>query len=218
MFVIASADSQRLDRWRAWLGERAPLVEIRRAEALLECMLRLQPPLLLLDLRLQRTGVLQDIEQFRKVSPGTRIVALAAECSEDHELALFQAGVRGLCALDVSATSLLKAVDAVLVGELWIRRALVPRLLEISSRGQTDSTSGSTGRFAVLTPREAEITRLIAQGASNKHIARHLAITERTVKNHLTMIFRKTGVVDRLKLAILAVRRRWDPDLPARKG
>ena len=44
------------------------------------------------------------------------------------------------------------------------------------------------------------------------------AITERTVKNHLTMIFRKTGVVDRLKLAVLAVRRRWDPDIPARKG
>jgi DNA-binding NarL/FixJ family response regulator len=68
--------------------------------------------------------------------------------------------------------------------------------------------TGSTGRFAILTPREVEITRLIAQGERNKHIARYLAITERTVKNHLTAIFRKIGVVDRVKLAVLAARRR----------
>lgn len=206
MFVIASADSELLDLWRASLSERAPLVEIRRPEALPQCMMRLQPPLLLLDLRLQR-AVLQDIEQLQKVSPGTRLVAVTAGCSEDHQVALVRAGVRGICPLDVSAASLLRAVDAVLDGELWIRRALMSKLLENVSRGHGDSASGATGRFAVLTAREVEITRLIAQGASNKHIARHLAITERTVKNHLTMIFRKIGVVDRLKLAILAVRR-----------
>jgi two-component system NarL family response regulator len=71
-----------------------------------------------------------------------------------------------------------------------------------------NTATGSTGRFAIQTPREVEVTRLIAQGESNKHIARYLAITERTVKNHLTAIFRKIGVVDRVKLAVLAARRR----------
>jgi DNA-binding NarL/FixJ family response regulator len=170
--------------------------------------MRLQPQLLLLDLRLQRAGMLRDIVQVLKVSPGTRIIAFATECDEEREVALFRAGVRGFCALDVSRETLVKAVSAVLDEELWIRRTLVPKLLDSVTSVPGNVATGSTGRFAILTPREVEITRLIAQGQRNKHIARYLAITERTVKNHLTAIFRKIGVVDRVKLAVLAARRR----------
>jgi two-component system nitrate/nitrite response regulator NarL len=207
MFMIASAESEALDRWREWLGDQAMVVEIRRLEALLECMIRLQPQLMLLDLRLQRAGMLRDIAQLLKVSSGTRIVAFVEECGEAHELALFRAGVRGVCALDLSRDTLLKVVAAVLQGDLWIRRALVPKLLDSISTQKSDAATGATGRFAILTPREIEITQLIAQGASNKHIAGYLAIAERTVKSHLTAIFRKTGVVDRVKLALLVARR-----------
>ena len=206
MFVIASAESDTLDRWRAGLGEGASLIEIRRYDALSEC-LRLQPQLLLLDLRLPRATRLQDIAQLHKASPATRIVAFADTCDEDLELALFRAGVRGICAHDVSNDVLLRIVSAVLQGELWIRRALVPKLLEGIATERPDAATGCTGRFAVLTPREVEIARLIGQGASNKRIARHLAIAEQTVKGHLTAIFRKIGVVDRIKLALLLAHR-----------
>jgi DNA-binding NarL/FixJ family response regulator len=208
MFVIASADSEALDRWREWLGAQASVVEVRRFEALAECLLRLQPRLLLLDLRLLRPGMLRDVGQLLKVCPNARMIALAADCSEDLEIALFRAGARGICGPDVPREMLLKVVAAVLGGELWIRRVLVPRLLDSVAAEATNAATGSTGRFAMLTPREVEITRLIAKGENNKHIARYLAITERTVKNHLSAIFRKIGVVDRLKLAVLAVRRR----------
>ncbi len=208
MFIAAGADAEILDRWRESLGEQAALMEVRRVEALPECLMRLKPQLLLLDLRLQRAGMLQDIAQVLKVCPGTRIIAFATGCSEEHEVALFRAGVRGVCALDVSRATLVKAVTAVLDGELWIRRTLVPKLLDSITSVPGNTATGSTGRFAILTPREVEVTRLIAQGESNKHIARYLAITERTVKNHLTAIFRKIGVVDRVKLAVLAARRR----------
>ena len=95
---------------------------------------------------------------------------------------------------------LARVVSVVLQGELWIRRSLVAKLVDslVAKEADTDS---ATGRFAILTPREIEIARLIGQGASNKRIARHLAITERTVKGHLTAIFRKTGAVDRLTFA-----------------
>ena len=92
-------------------------------------------------------------------------------------------------------------------GELWIRRGLVPKLVDSLTADHEDTMNGATGRFAVLTPREIEIARLIGQGASNKGIARQLSITERTVKAHLTMIFRKTGVEDRVKLALMVSRR-----------
>jgi DNA-binding NarL/FixJ family response regulator len=207
MFVIASADSELLDRWRAGLGEGASLIEARRSDALCECLVRLQPQLLLLDLRLSRTARVQDIAQLHKASPATRIVAFAESCDEDFELALFRSGVRGLCARDVSSDLLLKVVSSVLQGELWIRRALVPKLLDGIATDRTEPAAGCTGRFAILTPRESEIARLISQGVSNKWIARHLAIAEQTVKGHLTAIFRKFGVVDRTKLALLLVHR-----------
>jgi DNA-binding NarL/FixJ family response regulator len=101
---------------------------------------------------------------------------------------------------------LLKIVNAALQGEIWIRRALVPRLLE-GVAAPANEAAGCAGRFALLTPRESEIARLIGQGISNKRIARHLAIAEQTVKGHLTTIFRKFGVVDRTKLALLLASR-----------
>lgn len=210
MFVIASADSQALDRWRECLGAHT-VVELRSLDALQDCVVQMCPQLVLLDIRLQRTGMLRDIAQLLKLCPQTSIVVLALDCSEELELALFRAGVRGVCAPDLDQAALLKVVNAVLAGELWIRRSLVPKLLDSFASQSADTTASVTGRFAILTPREVEITRLIAKGQSNKHIARYLAITERTVKNHLTAIFRKIGVVDRVKLAVLAVRRAERP-------
>lgn len=206
MFVIASAAPELLDHWRAGLGDSASLLEVRSNEALCECLVRLQPQLLLLDLRLARTTRMHDIAQLHKASPATRIVAFSECCDEDFELALFRAGVRGVCARDVSTELLMKIVNAALQGELWIRRALVPKLLDGIAMDR-DEASECTGRFALLTPREGEIARLIGQGVSNKRIARHLAIAEQTVKGHLTAIFRKFGVMDRTKLALLLAHR-----------
>ena len=206
MFVLASADPQMLDRWRAGLGDGASCIEIRRNDALCECLVRLQPQLLLLDLQLWRVARVQDIAQLHMASPRTRIVIFADAGDEDFELALVRAGVRGICARDVSNDLLSKVVNASLQGEFWIRRALVARLLE-GMPSQRDETSGCTGQFALLTPRESEIARLIGQGVSNKRIARHLAIAEQTVKGHLTAIFRKFGVMDRTKLALLLAHR-----------
>lgn len=207
MFVIASAESEVLDRWRGGLGEGASVIEIRRNDALRECLVRLQPELLLLDLSLLRANRVQEIAQLHKASPATRMIVSLDAGDEDLELALFRAGVRGACLRDVPRELLLKIVGAVLQGELWIRRALVPKLLEGLTTDRNDVTTGCTGRFAVLTPREIEIARLIGQGVSNKRIARHLAIAEQTVKGHLTAIFRKIGVVDRTKLALLFAHR-----------
>jgi two-component system NarL family response regulator len=207
MFVIASAHPDKLDCWRTALGDRAAVVEIRRVDGLSECFMRLQPQLVLLDTRLTHVNTVRVIAELFKVSPGTLIIVLADEFDEDQELVLFRAGVHGVSSLADSVDQIARVVTAVLSGELWIRRSLVRKLVDSFVSAGADTMTGATGRFAVLTPREVEIARLIGQGASNKRIARHLAITERTVKGHLTAIFRKIGVVDRLKLALLIARR-----------
>ena len=207
MIVVASADLAYLDWCRAAFEDDAALVEVRNFDALAPCLAQMRPRAVILDSRLPRSGAARAIDQLLTVRPDVRIVAVSADDSDEHELALFLAGARGVCQLDAVPAVLRQAVDAVLRGELWIRRGLVPKLVDSLAAEQEDTMNGATGRFAVLTPREIEIARLIGQGASNKRIARQLSIAERTVKAHLTMIFRKTGVEDRVKLALMVSRR-----------
>jgi len=207
VIVVASADLAYLDRCRAAFDDDAALVEVRNFDALAPCLAQMRPRAVILDSRLPRSGAARAIDQLLTVRPDVRIVAVSADDSDEHELALFLAGARGVCQLDAVPAVLRQAVDAVLRGELWIRRGLVPKLVDSLAAEQEDTMNGATGRLAVLTPREIEIARLIGQGASNKRIARQLSIAERTVKAHLTMIFRKTGVEDRVKLALMVSRR-----------
>jgi two-component system NarL family response regulator len=84
----------------------------------------------------------------------------------------------------------------------------MPQLLDAlgsDSEHETPTGRAMVGRLVYLTHREREIAALVAHGGSNKQIARRLAITERTVKAHLTEVFRKLGVADRLRLALLLV-------------
>ena len=207
MYVLASPDTQTLQNWRGAFDERIATVDARTLDALMQCLGRLRPDVRLCDLQIARHGLARVLDQMLSTRRDLKIIACgAADASENQELALFLAGARGYCARDSAPETLRQAVDAVLRGELWIRRALVPKLVD-SLTSADDTSTGATGRFAVLTPREIEIARLIGQGVSNKLIARQLAITERTVKGHLTAVFRKTGIMDRLKLALLATRR-----------
>jgi DNA-binding NarL/FixJ family response regulator len=207
MFILASSDPAVLDNWRAAFDDAKALVEVRSFDVLLQCLGQLRPDAVLFDARLSRSGAARAIDQLLEIRRDVRVIAFGTDGGEDFELALFLAGTRGYCATDVQPDMLRQVVEAVLRGELWIRRALVPKLVDSLTSGDDAVSHGATGRFAILTPREIEIARLVGQGTSNKRIARQLAITERTVKAHLTMIYRKMGTEDRVKLALLVSRR-----------
>src|SRR4029450_10536512 len=178
-----------------------------QADALRAGMLRERPQSVLLDLDLPGLGTPKAVTQFRNLNPATAIVALSDPISDTEELALFKAGVRGYCRRDIDPELLKRVVVAVQMGELWIRRSLMPRLLEeLGMRlpvGAAFEKRAVVGRLVCLTQREHQIAALVRGGGSNKQIARQLDISERTVKAHLTEIFRKLGISDRLKLALL---------------
>jgi DNA-binding NarL/FixJ family response regulator len=207
MYILASNDPLILGRWRAAFDDASAIVEVRSLDVLLQCLGQLRPSAVLLDTRLSRSGIARAIDQLLDVRRDLRVVAVGNEDDEDFELALFLAGARGFCGTETPPDVLRQVMEAVMRGELWIRRALVPKLLDSLTAGDGAASNGATGRFAILTPREIEIARLIGQGVSNKRIARQLAIAERTVKAHLTTIFRKTGTEDRVKLALFVSRR-----------
>ncbi|HRE31701.1 MAG TPA: helix-turn-helix transcriptional regulator, partial [Candidatus Berkiella sp.] len=98
-----------------------------------------------------------------------------------------------------------KVINTVMANELWVDRKFVTRLLleieDITHAKHQEAKHLDKG-VAAMTPRECEIAGLVATGASNRKIAEQLSISERTVKAHLGVIFRKIGITDRLQLAL----------------
>jgi len=205
MILIASAAAELVTNWERALEGVAGVLAVRPFESLKEGMLRVAPRTLLLDLELPGLDSARGVAALRRASPGTRVIVFSATVSDDLEIALFKLGVRGCARRDVDAQLVKRIVLAVEQGEMWIRRAITPRLLDdLRARACDDhrSSAGAGDQLTLLTEREREIVHLIASGESNKAIARELCITERTVKAHLTGIFRKLGVADRVRLAL----------------
>jgi len=206
VILLASPSLVLLHRWeQALYGFRSVLAN-DQADSVRASLLRERPQILLLDLDLPGLDTPKSIARARHLDPATSIVVLSGTIAEETELDLFKAGVRGYCRSDIDPQLLKRVIVAVEVGELWIRRSLVPRLLdELGARfscGVHDKRA-VIGRLAYLTVREREIAALVGSGGTNKEIAKQLDISERTVKAHLTEIFRKLGIADRLKLALL---------------
>jgi two-component system NarL family response regulator len=207
MIALAGPSRDFLMRWEHALRGLDATMVFDQADALRASMLRDRPRVVLLDLGLPGLDTPKAIARLANLSLATAIVVLGGPVSDALEIELFQAGVRGYCRNDVDPELLKRVVLAVTLGELWIRRSLVPRLLDALGLKfpavAAMERRAVTGRLVSLTEREHQIAALVGSGGTNKQIARQLAITERTVKAHLTEVFRKLGITDRLKLALL---------------
>ncbi len=202
--ILASSSNHKLDRWKNGLNGYAQIVHIKNLDSLKDELGLVKPEVLLLDHDLPGLEGPRSVTRLRKLSPDTKIVMLSGPTSDDEEWAFFRAGVRGFCRNDIDPESLKTLVVAVQQGELWIRRTLTYRLLE-QLEGASNKKIDRTylGLLASLTRREYEISVRVSIGENNKRIAQALKITERTVKAHLTEIYRKLGDIDRLKLALI---------------
>ena len=207
MIVLASASAATRRRWRRGLAHHT-LREANDRAQLERVMSSLSPASVLLDASLPGLRGAADIAALLRLSSSSHVVLLAGAPSETEGLAAFRAGAHGYCPRDLDPALLEKAVDVVQKGELWASRALIARLVEeLAARHRIGAPRAvddrAAPRLTALTDREREIALLVGGGAANKEIAHHLGVTERTVKAHLTTIFRKVGVSDRLRLALL---------------
>jgi DNA-binding NarL/FixJ family response regulator len=205
MILIASASVDLLGRWEHALEGIGSVLAVRQFDALKQGLSRLAPRLLLADLELPGLDGARGVAALRRMHSATKVIVFSKDVVDEVEIALFKLGVRGCAQRDIDPQYLKRIVTAIDEGELWIRRSITPRVLdELAARSRTaiDATPTIDDQLALLTEREREIVRLIGSGESNKEIARELCITERTVKAHLTGIFRKLGVADRVRLAL----------------
>ncbi len=159
------------------------------------------PDLILLDLDLGRENGLHLIPQFREKQKSVRILVLTGlRNSEAHRNAI-KAGAVGVVLKDEAAEVLIKAIEKVNAGEVWVDRGTMGHLFhEMMRNGEPADTERS--KIKNLTERELQVVKLIAEGLKNKEISKRLFISETTVTHHLTSIFSKLDVSDRLELVI----------------
>lgn len=154
----------------------------------------------LIDLHLPGLPAITRPELWQEACP-PRLVACSAVPHDDEGVAALRVGFRGYCNSWISVDLLPRLVLAVANGELWIGRSLLSRLM-LSVAVQPASGTFSSNWRRGLTDREQEVACLVADGASNKEVARQLGVAERTVKDHLSHIFNKLQVHDRVQLAL----------------
>jgi len=184
-------------------GIKVAAMASTRAEAL-EMIVRESFDLVILNLELGGESALSFIPHLREAATTARILVLTGlRDSETHQKAV-QLGAMGVVLKEEAADRLLKAIEKIYEGEVWLERVALGSLLwQMSSRNK-EPLDPQVKRISSLTDREREVIILIAQGLKNKQIAARLFISQTTVTHHLSSIYSKLGVSDRLELVVYA--------------
>ncbi|HKA56412.1 MAG TPA: response regulator transcription factor [Candidatus Binatia bacterium] len=192
-----------LDNWPKFrvVGEAAGSNEALALAA------REQPDVILLDLDLGDTSGLDLLPELLVAASAARVLILTGVYDPDLHCQAVSLGAMGLVLKGKSIDILLQAIEKVHIGEVWLEPAMVATVLSklAHPRGGRQKSSEEV-KIATLTPREREVIALVGKGLRNRQIAQRLCISETTVRHHLSSIFSKLEVAERLELVIYAYR------------
>jgi two-component system nitrate/nitrite response regulator NarL len=174
-----------------------------RVEAL-DLASKASPNLIILDLDLGGENALDFLTQLQETASNARILVLTGLRDTDAHRQAVQLGAMGVVLKEHAPDVLIKAIEKVHAGEIWLDRPTMGRMLrELSGRDEKE-VDPEVAKIESLTQREREVVALIVEGLKNKQIAQRLFISQTTVTHHLSSIYSKLGVSDRLELVIYA--------------
>jgi len=169
-----------------------------------------QPDVVLMDLRMPRMDGIEATRQLRERQPAVRVIALTTYADDDSVLGALRAGARGYLTKDASSEDIHTAILAVAAGDAALDPAVQHHVVAaLAGNSQRDPGPIPTGPSELpddLTPREAEVLALIAQGLTNAEIAERLVVSPTTIKSHINHLFAKAGLRDRAQAVTYAYR------------
>jgi two-component system nitrate/nitrite response regulator NarL len=201
MIALYSKDQNILHRWREKLQRECRAFD--NLQSLLSDTESESLELVLVHLQSISNEGNAAVDQIIGALPWARVLALSDAPQHEEGYALLKKGVAGYCNTYISGELMHKAIDVIQAGEVWVGRKLIEHLITNLAAVSRTAPSNAVLTLDELTEREREIAQMVGEGDSNKRIASRLDITERTVKAHISSIFRKTDTQDRLQLALL---------------
>lgn len=162
---------------------------------------KIHPDILLLDINMPKKNGIEVLEYIKQNKIPVKVLILTVHNEVEYLLKAVDIGIDGYLLKDSSYDELKEAIDVVISGNTYIQPSLLPVLNESMEDYALDKE-----KIEWLTKRELDVLQLISKGCSNKKISDELTISERTVKNHISHIFRKINVEDRTQAAVFAIR------------
>lgn len=170
----------------------------------IECLEKLniyEPDVLLLDINMPEKNGIEVLREMKANNSPVKVLILTVHNELEYLMNAVDIGVDGYILKDSEFVELKRAINAVLEGENYIQPSLIPAL-----NSQLVNRDIEKDKIALLTSRELEVLAQVANGMFNKEIATNLNISERTVKNHISNIFKKIDVSDRTQAAVFAIK------------
>jgi two-component system, NarL family, nitrate/nitrite response regulator NarL len=179
----------------AMAGSPAEALELAKSE---------RPDIIVLDLMLGEEDGLDFLPELCEATPNSRVLVLTGVQNPESHRTAIRRGAMGIVLKQQAAELLLKAIRKVHEGEVWIDRGMMGSVLSDVRSERREEQKPEVTKIASLTPREREVIALVSEGLKNKAIGQRLFISETTVTHHLSSIYSKLGVADRLELVVFA--------------
>lgn len=182
-------------------GSIEVVAEANDGEECIHKLLEVKPQILLLDINMSGKNGIEVLKEIKKLNIDVKVLILTVHDSIEYLVKAVELGVNGYILKDSESAELKKAITVIMNGESYIQPKLVPALNNRLVARDIDKD-----KINSLTSRELEVLIQVANGLFNKEIAASLNISERTVKNHISNIFRKIEVFDRTQAAVFAIK------------
>lgn len=182
-------------------GDISVIEEAANGEECIEKVIRYNPDVLLLDINMPKKNGIEVLENLRDRGLNQKVIILTVHNEVEFILKAMDLNVNGYILKDSCSSEIKQAIYTVMKGEVFIQKELVPEFNSKLLKRDIDKE-----KIKSLTKRELEILKLVSNGQSNRDLATALNISERTVKNHLSSLFKKLDVEDRTQAAVFAIK------------
>jgi len=165
-----------------------------------------KPDIMLVDISMPEKNGVQMIRELKSSLPTTQFIIISMHSEADYIVEAFRAGATGYMIKESAAAQLIKGLDTVAAGELFLDNALSQEVVFKLLQSKPDTPGGRSDPYSTLTPREQEVMRMLAEGLTAKEVAAKLFISPKTVENHRTNLMKKLGLKSTVELVRYAAR------------